>query len=345
MNLEQMIISKINPSWSLLEKARFIYIELGKLVTFSTKFQNTDAKGYADLYVAKVSIYKLDSLEVNCRMWAQLYSQLLYRAEIPNKTVGQGHTWVEFYVDGETYVADATCGGYTDLSRIKNNDVTTGFGRALCQNKERVTNSIQNNIEWIQTLNRADRNIGYNIDKREELLEFKTYLEEMARGNVDLKELAHTDVEDPITFKLEYLFSHLRNMNDGYYESKDFVHELVILMMSAEERLKVGAVELKRTNSDKSVSIIQCIYTKHNEEPSYYLLAPNLPVQKFSAEDVLSLAKKGYGIESKTIPGMIYSQKFIPGKKSESLSYRLYKKFSPSKTPIDEYAEQSSMIR
>ena len=99
MNLEQIILSKLNPSWSLLEKARFIYVELGKLVSFSTKFQNTDERSFTELYMAKVSIYKLDSLEVNCRIWAQLYSQLLYLANIPNRIIDKGHSYVEFYIN------------------------------------------------------------------------------------------------------------------------------------------------------------------------------------------------------------------------------------------------------
>ena len=50
MNLEEMIISRMDSSWSLLEKARFIYIELGKLVTFSTKMHNSGEDGFYEVY-------------------------------------------------------------------------------------------------------------------------------------------------------------------------------------------------------------------------------------------------------------------------------------------------------
>lgn len=343
MNLEEMILSNINPSWTPLEKARFIYIELGKLVTFSTKFQNSSDKGFTELYYAKVSINKLESLEVNCRMWSQLYSQLLYKANIPNKIIDNGHCWVNFYIGEETYIADATYDPYTDLARIKNNDSTAHFGLPIYSKQK--NNVVFNSEEWKNNLDNIDVKIGYNMDKKQELLDLKKHLYQISCGDIDISELAHSEVNDPILFKLEYLFSILGNLNDGYYESKDFVYELEMMLLTAEERSKLGAVELKKTNQDKTVSILQCIYTKHKEEPVYYLLAPNLPVQKFTANEIASLSEKGYGIESKTIPGIIYTKKFIPGKSSESLSYRLYKKFSSNKTTIDVYAETHPKVK
>lgn len=242
-------------------------------------------------------------------------------------------------------MADATSGTYTDLARIKNDDDTAHFGYSINQNDDQSNNAIRWSEEWQKELNNIDEKIGYNLNQKNDLMELKQFLIDVKNNSIDIKLLAHTDVEDSITFKLEYLFSRLGKLNDGYYESKDFVRELEGLLFTPEEIRKIGAVELKRTNQDKSVNIIQCIYTKHNEEPSYYLLAPNLPVQRFSAEDILSLAKKGYGIESKAIPGIMYFQKFIPGKKSEKISYRLYKNFKSSKTEIDEYAEQKARVR
>lgn len=87
-----------------LEKARYLYIELCKTVTFSTTYQNTDLKTMSYLHNKKVDANNLESREINCRMWTQLYSQLLNSVGIKNEVIDQSHQYVEFHINDEIWV-------------------------------------------------------------------------------------------------------------------------------------------------------------------------------------------------------------------------------------------------
>ena len=115
-------------------------------------------------------------------------------------------------------------------------------------------------------------------------------------------------------------------MTNGFYESKDFVRMLTKLMLTPEEIQRVKGVELKRTNSNKEVDIVQCIYAQGNDKIHYYLLSPNLPIRKSNEYEIIMLSVLGYGLdEDKKIPGIDFPKKFIPGKISTNIMYKLQK--------------------
>lgn len=314
-----------------LEKARYLYIELCKTVTFSTTYQNTDLKTMSYLHNKKVDANNLESREINCRMWTQLYSQLLNSVGIKNEVIDQSHQYVEFHINDEIWVADATYGTYTDLARTKNDDQTVGFGLSMYQRIGRHSPSPLYSEEAQQLIDKMDQKLGYNTDAKENLQEFKEYLTKIQNGNIPVPKMQ--DQQEKINsselfLKLEYLFTTIGKLNQGYYEQKDFVRHLEKLILNDEEMKQVGAVELKRTNKDKTVDIVQCIYAKDGGEINYYLLSPNRMIQKCEKEQIIKLAILGYGIENKQIPGIIYPKKFIEGKSSidwKNTAYHLMK--------------------
>lgn len=317
------ILDELPDNLSDLEKARFLYLKTCELFTFSTQFQNTDAFSFSKLYNKKVDIANLKTTEVNCRMWAQIYSQLLDRVNIKNKIIDYGHQYVMFYIDNKEWVADATYGNYTDFSRVKNNDRTIGFGYNLYQGKENKHIIIDQ--KYISLLDDIDKKLGYNNYQMLELIEFRNMLTNIKDNLYDISKLSNEPIVDKLSFKLEYLFSRLGKLNCGFYEAKDFVFNLEQYMLTEEEFKQVKAVELKRTNKDKSVDILQCIYTS-GDKPNYYLLSPNLPIIKISEEHLLNLATRGYGLdEGKSINGVNYPRNFYAGEISKVNKFKLYK--------------------
>lgn len=350
MDLAQFILNKMPPDLSEMEKARYLYIELARQVTFSTTFQNTDEKTFFKMYRAKVDVRHLENFQVNCIMWSQLYSQLLDIIGIKNTIINNGHQYVEFYIDGRKMIADATEGTYTDLSRIRNYDHTKCFGPSIFQKSDSKNNAIDLTQNWMEELDGIDKKIGYHCEKGEKLKDLKNLLVQIREKSFDLKELfpfERISKEDELCFKLEFLYETLGTMSDGYYESKDIVKYLQDMMLNKEEKKQIGSVELKRTNSDGSVDIIQCIHAQVLDDFKYYLLVPNLPIQQFSKKQIQSLAVKGYGIDQKILPGVPFPRKFTAGKINKNLTYKLYRKllFKNKQDKIDLYANQEKRHR
>ena len=50
MTIKEMVLNNIQPSLSPLEQARYIYLKLGSIVSFSTKYQNTTIYEMQALY-------------------------------------------------------------------------------------------------------------------------------------------------------------------------------------------------------------------------------------------------------------------------------------------------------
>lgn len=331
MNIAEKILDNMPLDLNDLEKARYIYIELCKKVFFSTQFLNSDDNTFCELLGKKVDVTSLsnEEINVNCRIWSQLYSQLLSFVGINNNIIDGLHEFVEFYIDGEIWIADATFGAYTDLSKIQNNDDTACFGPALFQTGD--SNIVDMSEETETMLFEIDKKLGYNTRDRENLMEFKTLLEQIKDGSIDIRSFSHIgeiNNDNELCFKLEFLFSKLGVLKSGYYESKDFVFSLERLMLTDNEKNKMGAVELKRTNKDKTVDIVQCIYVLNGNKWQYYLLAPNLPVRRFDSKQITKLAIMGFGIEDKKIPGIIYPRNFTPGKVDFSIKHSLHRKMS-----------------
>ena len=135
----------------------------------------------------------------------------------------------------------------------------------------------------------------------------------------------------------------------SYSSEKDFIYNLENILLTPSEKEKVGAVELKKTNQDKTVDIVQCIYAYSGSKINYYLLAPNTEVQKYSGDQIIKLAMMGYGIDEKEIPGIIFPKKFRKGIVSEDYSYKLYNFLSSMKIvshdPIFSNIEESYRIK
>lgn len=334
--LIEEILKLVNSDYTPLENARMMYLELAKRLCFNTTIRNTDRFHYGELYDKKINPKCYDDVEVICTIWVQLYSYLLNSIGIKNEIINQVHKYIEFYIDDIRWVADATYGNYTDLSKIKNGDYTNYFGIAECQN-ENHTNSIKYNesFEILKELDKKFNSYMESIEKNKKLI---NTLIKIKNGSIDLKKIYsnfYITKNDEIILKLEYLFKKLGRLNDGYYESKNYVYYLEKKLLTDEELNHVGSVELKRTNRDLTVDLVQCIYVYCNHNFSYYLLKPNLPIIKVNEKDLSILGFYGYGVDEKNIPGIIFNNQYLRCKKSDKnyLGMILYKN-----SPIYQYS-------
>lgn len=87
MTVKEIVLSLMPANLTQIEKAHYIYIKLGELLTFSTKFKNSTTKDYVDLYSKSVNSSNLKYNQVTCSMWAKVYEDLLHCVGINDYTV------------------------------------------------------------------------------------------------------------------------------------------------------------------------------------------------------------------------------------------------------------------
>ncbi len=347
MDLYQKIMEQFSyKGLTTLEMARFLYLELAKNVVFSTKFQNTTQQQQAQMLSAKIDIHHMENTSINCVMWAQAYSQLLTAFNIPNRIRNQGHQFVEFNVQGKKWVADATTGSYNDIARIHNQDDPAYFGLSIYQSiDEKASPFPKYDKQVTEELSQIDEKLGYHNSSYQNLKKLKQMLEEVKSNYLNSTQFSITSKDkDKAKLKLELLFARLGTLPQGYYEGKEFVYTLEKILLTDEEMKRLSAKELKKTNKDTSVDIIQVITLKNqeNKDYNYYLFSENTAIQPVDKNDVVRLSLLGYGLEEDAIiPGIIYPRNFIPGKIENSLSYKLKRKLHQkeiAQSPIAKFA-------
>lgn len=314
--LEKIIDDKIrSKGYSELEIARCIYIELGYILSFNADYKNNFIKSqYFDI----VDIKKFNQNKIICRIWSQLYCSLLKKYNIKAKINANGHAFVDFYINNELWTSDATCGQYSDLSRIKHGDYTVNFGKCL-KNSNTFTLCDDPKINKEETriiLDKVDKKIGY-YDKIEKLNRLKNNLLKIKNGEINIFEHSDLSNNQLIIVKLDYLFNKLGNMCNGIYEANSFLQEIYPYILSDEEIKLVKGTQLIRINKKNHTDIIQCISVKTLNDYVYYLLAPNYFIKKVGFDDIINLTILGYGIGDNNIPGIDYPKKFIDSTKSK----------------------------
>lgn len=329
MNIKELVLKDMPHNLNTLEKARYIYIKLGMYLNYSTKYHNTTSTISKKMHNEDVDITNLNNNQVICIDWAIIYSKLLTEVGVENEIVNEYHRYVKFNYEGKTWIADATGGDYTDLARIKNGDETLNFG--VFRVPDGITfflhmrDCINNNSLEERLIKEIDEKLGLNKREKDKLLEFKNFIKQLQNGEYSIDGLSFEECS--ISAKLELFFEKLGAVTTGYYEAKSFVKEYEYGFLSEEELKHVHGIELKRTNSDKEVDIVQCIYVEEDDKYNYYLLTSGLPIYKAEPENIIALQTLGFGIEGEKIPGINFLKKFKRGKVNhKSIKYVLLKK-------------------
>ena len=321
MNFEDLILKDMPENLNDLEKARYIYLKLAFYLNFSTKYNNTDDLEFARMSYPDFDTSKFNKNQIICKEWSKIYSDLLSKVGIHSEISSSHHTNVVFEYNHKLWVADATYGQYTDLAKIRYGDHTDNFGVRNSQNIEEFCTAVNPFDEDNKLIDEIDKKFNFYTERKE-------YFEQLKKNLFLLKEKGVT-----VSEKLDNLFEIIGVLDNGYYESKDYVRNIEGEYLSKDELKKVSAVELKRTNKNKEVDIVQCIYVEEDGKYNYYLLAPNMPVVKVDESEIVKMSLIGYAIDDdKKIPGIDFPQRFkegVPTKKS--FMYKINRNFVPSK--------------
>lgn len=279
---------------SKLEIAWYLYIKCGYSFCFDTKINNTSSDVRYRLLNEIINPKLFDEIQINCYTWAQIYSSLLNEFGIANKIIKYWHSYVNFFIDGVIWVADATYGFYSDLSRIQYGDKTKSFGP--CIYSDTNSNIVTNDTDFI--LEDINKKLGYS--KKNFALNLKEFLYSIKNDDIHKFILCDDDVT---VSKLKFIFSKVGSLSFGYYESKEFIFELERILLSHSDFDKITSIELVRNNSINNIDILQCICVKTCNGFIYFILCPNQPIYQIYPEDFSSLFYLGF-IPKKHIPGI-----------------------------------------
>lgn len=303
MNIKNLIIGGLKSNMAQLEKCRYIYIELLKILEFNTNtMYNTQKELYEQIYNRDYNIENISDLKVTCSNWALIFKKLLDEIKIPAiiKFNDYLHSWVEFKIDGETVYADATEGVCTDLARVKMNRLPLNF--YFINDGKKV------NYDF----SKIDEKLGYNkkvSQANEELLQLKL--------NIDNKN---------IFYKIEYIFKHLALKKFGFFEGNEYIRYVVTYCLSEEELKKFKAITLSKTINNGIVESIKCLTISDSNIVKYYVYFPHKGIFEVSKEDIEKLYQMGYGVEGdKIIIGMTKISNFIIYRNIKNDNIRLRK--------------------
>ena len=297
------IINNMPQNISQIEKAYYIYLELGKIVSESPQFVFTNREGkerhYNDVIDSKY--YGI------CKSISELYVSIL-----KDKRIGISADLVKEYpentlthidailkIDGKNYIANLI----SDLSRIKTSRRVNNFGYDLSryvqdpiikEENEFYLKRLEQHYGKIDSLTREDiekldKKLGYSffvpkISKENERGIYTEDTIELLRKDMDNPEvfkkyvLHNQDVpkEDLLKYKLDYIFENIDkitkyNSNVNYLENIRYYMYIARKILSKEECLRIHAYAATVGNDlSNIISILKVKPLNENEKDNIY---------------------------------------------------------------------------
>lgn len=300
------IIKNIPENLSETEKAYYIYLELGKILSEDPQFVFTDRKGKEEHYN--------DSIDENyygiCKSISELYVSILnsepigIEAELVKKYPDSPITHIDtiLNLNGKKYIANLI----SDLSRIKTSRRVNSFGFDLSRtDPDPIRN--QENMAYLERLEQYYGKIESipraDIEKLDKKLNYSTFLKDIKseeRGvytddviKLLSKEMNDTelfkkyvlkekDVSDDeiLKYKLDYIFENVdkftdyKSSNINYLENIRYYLYIARKVLSPEEGKRIQAYVA--TRGDDVSNIISIIKVRSKEDKAkkenlYYL--------------------------------------------------------------------------
>ena len=297
------IINKMPKNLSKIEKAYYVYLELGKILSENPEFvfNNREEKERSYNDVTDSKYYGI------CKSISELYVSIL-----KDKRIGISADLVKEYpentlthidailkIDGKNYIANLI----SDLSRIKTSRRVNNFGYDLSryvqdpiikEENEFYLKRLEQHYGKIDSLTREDiekldKKLGYSffvpkISKENERGIYTEDTIELLRKDMDNPEvfkkyvLHNQDVpkEDLLKYKLDYIFENIDkitkyNSNVNYLENIRYYMYIARKILSKEECLRIHAYAATVGNDlSNIISILKVKPLNENEKDNIY---------------------------------------------------------------------------
>ena len=284
MNLIELIINKMPANLTDLEKARFIYVELGRLVFFDTSLiSNTNEEAYRKRFDRQIDITNLDDTFVNCQNWSHIYSDLLNYVGIKNEIKVDDiffHAWVNVYADKYIIYTDATGDRDMDLSRIKRSDKPGCFSLIDTVGDDEDLD-IDNKFD--QIIEDIDTKLGYT--------------EEREKFYNEMLKLKHIVMDIPsLAEKMQYIIKHIDLKNRNFFDGSSYLKHVFFNCLGTDYH-KIESAKFSKTLLDGSVISIKCFYLYDNGKIHYYIYNGTDKFDEVDKEIFTKLTNMGYSVE------------------------------------------------
>lgn len=311
INLNKLIekMNKRFPEGSLneIEKARYLYIELGKLLKFDINYISSSERKSEDVYWKPVNFDKIEDNEFICRQIAEMYAELLNRAGLNAKrhyrTMGEvideyfdptckhAYTVIKLQ-DGRKFIADLVY----DLPFIQGGMNTLFFG----EKDERREDIVLINQDEVREI---DKKIGYSypVDLYKSAYVYTNEFYKMIKEDLEnperLKEYIdatypETERSDILTrYKLDAITRFVDTSKMGFREGRMFLERLFGEFFSKEERERITMSNLITENEREHyygpTKMMECFtFDRGDGMYDYYMYVPGNKLERMSKEKI-----------------------------------------------------------
>lgn len=313
---------------SEMEMARYMYIELGKRLSFNINYVSDSDKKSEDVYWEPVNFKKIECDKYICRQIAEIYAESLKRLGINAKrhyrifgeiidkyfdaTFRHAYTVIKLK-DGRKFIADLVY----DMPFVQGGMDTLYFG-TVTENRDDIELIDQKEVEEI------DKKIGYSypIDLNKTTYVYTNEFYRMVRKEMENPELLkpYVDATYPenereetlIRYKLDAVSRYFNVSQMGYREGRMFLERILKEFLSEDEQKKITFSNLFTENAcDRffgETKMAKCFtYTRDDGKNEYYLYVPGKNLERMSKEKVRDFIKNdSYKIDEGKgkIPGL-----------------------------------------
>lgn len=299
-NIAEQILRKMPKGLSKLEQARFVYIELGKMVSFDEEywFGNREIKKRIYTSSQKVRDFKdLNDNKIICVSLSNLYNSLMRSIGIDARQQRDDeedpHVYSIISIDGVNYKADLQ----RDLKYIQARRKTVFFDKTVYFSKEPSINS--------EVLRRIDEKIGYLYEGEEDL---KNLIEEIESKTKSVEEL-----EEKVKIILESLDEYQDIAQMGYIEKMAYYDSIIDRILTKRERNKIYKSEMYVDQNEKRK--YTCCISVQKKDGNFYrtIYSENtggfLPIEDEKILELMQNGLKMWGMSK--IPGLKGKSKTI----------------------------------
>lgn len=279
-----------------LEKARWVYIKLGKTITYDMNVFYLRDEILGDVYNQKVDINSYESTHLICKSISEIYIDLLKKLGIESELVEVSKDYKFNHVgtkikfnDGLIVFTDLTL----DLYRIQTGMRTLNFAYTSPGDDYDILSR--------RELREIDNKLGYTfrgvylddfIDFVSEELKNE---EKVKRYLLNGKEISQFNTAEIISRKINFLLTHVLPSNLGYVESRNLLLEVLGKCLTSEEIMCVNQYDLVRDTVDEfNVEFANCIKINDGRQSVYYIKLPDEEMKQVSQEGIEELFESGW---------------------------------------------------
>lgn len=285
---------------SEIEKARYLYIELGKLLRYKMDYLTIYERKQEDIYFTPIDFDDIRTNSWICVQMSDMYVELLKRVGIkastqrdvnsqPDYLMPHKYTVVNFS-DGRNIIADLIY----DLPFIQLGMKTKHF----------ATNSENGQKDLLseEVLKEVDNQIGYTVKVSENEKAYTESFLEMIKQEIrdpeKMKEYVKNvyngeeyKKENLIRYKLDLLSRFLGLEDMGFYEGSRILAKLYNDFFSEEEKRKLSFILLRKEPYENhrvgTVEELVCYcFKKGKDSCEYYMYEESKGLQSISRENV-----------------------------------------------------------